>query len=193
MNAPLNLASRPFRNERLPRLIWGAAWALALLVSILHGVFIRNLLPQHTSARHAEADRLEAKLRRSSRRVAVGKVEVSLETLKLWAALKAIVDRRAFSWTGLLGSLEQVVPPGVRIVSILPDQKDGRTNLKLEALAQTQGEEFELLRSLEARPEFSVVYPLTVSEDAQGLRRTTYSMVYEPHVCLLYTSDAADE
>lgn len=180
MSAPLNLASRPFRNERLPRLLLWVAWAAALALTVIHGSVVRDLLPQRTSARHAEAERLEQTLKTSAERVAVAKADVSIESLKLWTALKAIVDGRTFSWTGLLADLERVVPPGVRIMSLSPDQKDGRTQLRLEALMRKAEESLEFLHALEARPQFSLVYPLSVSEDSQGLRHTSYTMLYEP-------------
>lgn len=179
MRTPLNLASRPFRNERLPRVLWGAAWAGVLALSLAHGLVAYSLLPHKTSERHAEATRLENKLRRTAGRVAAGKTDVSPDNLRLWAALKTIVDRRTFSWTGLLADLEPVVPLDVRILSLIPDQKDGRTELKLEALAQRPEGTLDFLRALDARPQFALVYPLSVSED-QGLRRTSYAMLYEP-------------
>jgi Tfp pilus assembly protein PilN len=180
MNSPLNLASRPFRNERLPRVLLWAAWAGALALTLVHGFVVRDLLPERTSARHAEAQHLEETLKTTAARVAAGKSDVSVESLKLWTALKAIVDGRAFSWTGLLADLERVVPPGVRIASLSPEQKDGRTRLKLEALVRKPEESLEFLRALEARPQFSLVYPLSVTEDSDGRRHTSYSMLYEP-------------
>jgi type IV pilus assembly protein PilN len=180
VNGPLNLASRPFRNERLPRLLLGAAWVAVLALTAIHALLVRELLPERTSARHVEAQQLEDMLRTTAARVAASKADVSLENLKLWSALKAIVDGRTFSWTLLLGDLEQVVPPGIRIASLNPQQKDGRTLLKLEALVRKPEESLDFLHALELRPQFSLVYPLNVSEDNLGLRHVNYSMLYEP-------------
>ena len=42
------------------------------------------------------------------------------------------MDRRAFSWTGLFAALEGALPPGVKLVSVSPQTKAGRTELSLD-------------------------------------------------------------
>lgn len=179
MSNPLNLATRPFRNERLPRLLLGLAWFGMLVLSSVHLLAARQLLPGSSEGRVLEAERLEAKLQRMATRATSGEAKADPEQLKLWAALKELVDRRAFSWTGLLARLEQVIPEGVRIVSLAPKQAHGRLAIDFEAVARTQQDGLALLSALEARPEFSEVYPLHV-EDADGLRKLRCTMVYDP-------------
>jgi len=148
VNLPLNLATRPFRNERLPRLLLGLAWTAALATTVVHVIAARQLLPQSNSARFGEAERLEAKLRRMTARGASGEAAVEEKQLEQWAQFKQLVDQRAFSWTGVLARLEQVVPAGVRIVSLVPRQRRGHLELELEAVARTREEAFELLTRL---------------------------------------------
>jgi Tfp pilus assembly protein PilN len=179
VNVPLNLATRPFRNERLPRLLLGLAWSAALAMTVVHVLVARQLLPQSSSARFEEADRLEAKLRRMTARSALGEASVEATQLEQWAELKQLVDQRAFCWTGVLARLEQVVPDGVRIVSLAPRQQLGHLELELEAVARTQEEAFELLTRLEQRPEFSEVFPQQF-EDADGVRKLRCRMRYDP-------------
>ncbi len=179
MNGPLNLATRPFRNERLPRLLLGLAWAAALALSVVHVLAARQLLPEQTSARFEEAERLDGKLRRMTTRTSSSAPQADPQQLRLWAALRELVDRRAFSWTGLLARLEQVTPTGVRVVSLAPKQTSTHLEIDLVFVARTQEDSLELLRALEARPEFSEVYPLNV-EDADGVRKVRCRMAYDP-------------
>jgi hypothetical protein len=59
MRRPLNLASRPFRNEALPALLFAVGCVLLLVLSLLHGVAVRRLLPGRTTGLHSEVAALE--------------------------------------------------------------------------------------------------------------------------------------
>ena len=56
----LNLAQRPFRNERLAATAFGAAAAVLIALTLWHAIVIRDLLPARTSERHREVAALEA-------------------------------------------------------------------------------------------------------------------------------------
>ena len=64
------------------------------------------------------------------------------------------MDRRAFSWTGLFAALEGALPPGVRLVSISPQTKAGRTELALTAVGRGTEDALALLQSLQAHEDF---------------------------------------
>jgi Tfp pilus assembly protein PilN len=164
MRRPANLASRPFRNERLPATLR----VLGLLaISIQHALLVRRLLPDATSARHAEAAALEAEVARlRADGLALRGPAPDKASLARWVAVKEMVDRRSFAWTLLLGRLEKTIPPGVRLVSVSPGWEKGRLRLGLRVLARTSDAGFELVQALEDQPDFEEVYPLSKQGDA---------------------------
>jgi len=166
----LNLASRPFRNERLPRLLLGLAGVALAAGTARHALLVRSLLPDRTSAAHREVAALEANLR--DLKAAAGKIKVEepdAVSTREWAALKELVDRRRFSWTWLLGLLEGVLPRGVRLVSVTPGVTKGQMTLELQATAESMADGLELIQALEARQEFVAVYPTSRSTDDKGV------------------------
>jgi Tfp pilus assembly protein PilN len=172
---PLNLARRPFRNERLQTLGVGVAAVVLVGLTVWHALVVRDLLPRRTSALHNEVAELEKKLKslreeRRSIRVAVPEAR----TLAQWARVKELVDRRMFSWTDLFASLEEVIPDGVRLVSIAPKVEKGDVELAISAMVRTPDEGWEFIRVLQDHPEFSNVYP--TSEAESGL--FNYKMGY---------------
>lgn len=182
MRPPINLAARPFRNERLPALLFALGLVVLAGVTVQHGVVIRHLLPDRTSALHAEAAALEkqvAELRADGARLrGPGPDKLALER---WTRLKELVDRRTFAWTGLMARLEGVLPRGVRLVSIQPGWENGDLKLALDAVALDSEAGFALVKALDERPDFEDVYPLSKDDGPEaGEVRFRYSMRYKP-------------
>jgi Tfp pilus assembly protein PilN len=176
---PLNLASQPFRNETLPAVLLVLGAVVLAAVTAQHGLTIRRVLPDRTSAVHREAAALEAeaaRLREESRALRVTRPDPAV--LAQWTLLKDLVDQRAFSWTGLFSDLEEALPPGVRLISISPEVEKGVMRLDLLAVARSYEQGIELIRILEDRPEFEDVLPVT--RDAEVEARFRYEMRYVP-------------
>ena len=55
---PANLARQPFRNERLPNLLFALAVLAVVVITVRHAFVVRALLPGRTSALHDEVMRL---------------------------------------------------------------------------------------------------------------------------------------
>ena len=180
MRHPLNLASEPFRNERLPALALALATGLLLIVTLVHAVAIWRLLPGRTSARHQEVAALEAELlllRKQAQEARPAKPEPAV--LAQWALVRDLVDKRTFSWTELCSRLEEVLPPGVRLVAIAPTAKGGEISLELDAVARTAEEGIGFVRVLQERSEFDDVYPRSSDRREQGIG-FRYAMRYKP-------------
>lgn len=162
---PLNLARRPFRNERLQTLGVSTAAAVLVGLTIWHALVVRDLLPRRTSALHTEVAELERKLKRlrdERRRIRVAVPEP--RTLAQWTRVKELVDRRMFSWTDLFASLEEVIPDGVRLVSIAPRVEKGDVEITIAAMVRTPDDGWDFVRVLQDHPEFSNVYPTSEAE-----------------------------
>ena len=148
MKGRLNLASRPFRNEALPNLLFGLGLLLTLSLSVLHGLRLRALLGETASVLHQQVASQEAKLF-ALRREALGLRTPTPEAARLaeWRTVKDLVDRRTFSWTLLLSRLASVVPPGIRLLAITPRLAAGQVELELQAVARTRDDGFDFARA----------------------------------------------
>jgi hypothetical protein len=62
--------------------------------------------------------------------------------------------------------LEHILPPGVRIVSIEPQQNKGRIELKFRVGALNEEAKLKFLRALESSHQFTRVY---LAKDSVGL------------------------
>jgi Tfp pilus assembly protein PilN len=176
----LNLAGRPFRNERLAATGFAAAALLLVALTVWHAVVIRNLLPNRTSVRHQEVAVLETELANLSREARTLKTETPpAATIAQWNLIKEIVDRRAFSWTGLFARLEQLMPMGVRVTAISPSVKKGQVELTVEATVRSREAGWEFVRALEGGGDFYDVYP--TSEAGNEFR---YGIRYRPRAAV---------
>ena len=98
MSRPLNLASRPFRNERLPTVLLAVGCVALLGLGVRHALAARDLLPERTAGVDGELVALEeevARLRSEAARLRTR--SASTEALREWAVVRDLVDRRAFS------------------------------------------------------------------------------------------------
>jgi Tfp pilus assembly protein PilN len=176
----LNLATRPFRNERLPTLLAAASLGAALALTGYHVLLARDVMPDRTSAltrKLAEMEEESARLRKEASEMRSGKTE--LADLAQWIEIKDLVDRRVFSWSGLFSVLEGTVPNGVRLVSVAPKVEKGKVSLRIEAVARTYDEARQFMTALIDRPEFSDVWPTRRTEE-DGKTTYQFDMTYLP-------------
>jgi Tfp pilus assembly protein PilN len=172
----LNLAGRPFRNERLAETLFAVGSVALLAVTAWHALVIRDLLPARTSELHREVAALqqeEARLREEARSLRTEAPPAPI--LAEWNLVKELVDRRAFSWTGLFARLEDVIPRDVRLTSISPSVRKGQVELDVNAVVRAPEAGWEFVRVLESGGDFYDVYPRSEAD-----REFTYSMRYRP-------------
>jgi Tfp pilus assembly protein PilN len=189
MSAVPNLASRPFRNERLPSSLFGVALVLLLAFTVRHALELRRL-PARSGSLHREVASLDTeanRLREDARRLRGPKPDAA--TVAQWTLLKDLVDKRAFSWTRLLGRLESVLPQGVRLVAIDPSVKKGEMRVELSAVCRTAQDSLTLVKVLEASDEFEDVYPVSDTGGEGG--ESKYTMRYRPLELPPFVSPAA--
>ncbi len=155
MSAPLNLARYPLRNDRLPTALLALACVLLGALTVRHALVAYDLRPGGARDFQREAEGLERELSRLRAETAgLRGAPLPADKLKEWLTVKALVDRRTFSWTSLFAALEAALPPGVRLVSVAPTSDEGPTFLKLSAVGQTTADPIALIRSLSASPQF---------------------------------------
>lgn len=169
--AEINLAARPFVNERPVRraalllLVGGLALAAA------NGwLYTRYALSRSASA--GELDRLEAAIESEERRVAELSRQLAAADLtqqnELVRFLNERIAERTFGWSVLFDRLEDLLPEDVRLVSLSPRQAERRPqlaaagepapevrfNLALAGVAREPEAVLELIDALFADPAF---------------------------------------
>ncbi|MGE5126097.1 MAG: hypothetical protein ACM3PV_07385 [Betaproteobacteria bacterium] len=171
MSGPLNLARRPLRNERLPTLLLAVALAVLVLLTARHAVLASQL--RQGGARDVEGevvalDREVERLRAES--ADLQRTPAPRPKIEEWTAVKELVDRRVFSWTGLFGALEAALPPRVRLVSVAPATGQGPMLLSLVAEGRDVDDAIALLKALQASASFEGAFLDGVGESASGVR-----------------------
>jgi Tfp pilus assembly protein PilN len=173
LSTPLNLARRPLRNERLPTLLLALACTLLGGLSVRHAVVAVQLrqggardVQGQVAALDQEIERLRAESAQLQR------TPPPRGRLEEWAAVKDLVDRRAFSWTGLLAALETALPPTVRLVSIAPTSGEGPIVLALSAVGRSADDAIALMKALQASPAFDGAFLDSIGEAQDGVQIT---------------------
>ncbi len=169
MSPPVNLARRPFRNERLPTLALAVGCIGLALATAGHVLVARDLAPGRSRDVASEVVAIEKEIEElRAESTELRKVAAPPEKLKEWAAVKKLVDRRMFSWTGLLAALEEAMPPGVKLVSVSPTEERGQTELKLVAVGRSNEDALALMASLQAHPQFEGAFLDGWNEGREG-------------------------
>jgi Tfp pilus assembly protein PilN len=167
MRAHFNLATMPLENNR--RFIAGSSvlgivgLAVLLLLS-MHAVQVRRA-NQTTRMR---ISRLQSQIHTSMRQQEILRQEFkapqAVEAMKRSQFLNGLIEQRTFPWTRLFADLGQILPPGVRVISISPKMgEDGKVELTFSvgAINDEQGNKF--LRAISSSPVFSDVIPMQES------------------------------
>jgi hypothetical protein len=170
VNTLLNLAREPFRNERLPTLVLGAGLVLLLGATLRQAQLAYELLPGRSGDSSSELAQLEAESRRlRAEAEAFRDLAAPADLVAEWAAVKTLVDRRAFSWTGLFAALEEALPPGVRLIGVEPRDSASGTELELSAEGHGSEDALALLQALQSHPEFDGAFLNGWSEAREGV------------------------
>jgi Tfp pilus assembly protein PilN len=158
---PVNLASNPIEQRRWLRRVKIAAVAVALLVSVLHGLLAFSLLdtPQDRAPdlqalrelRYQGSDVLDMVTNADPREARSMAVAVGLAN--------ALIQQRTFPWAGLFTMLEQTLPDDVRLEIIQPLATVDGVRLTLTAASASGDSLLAFLGALEQRPELVAVYP----------------------------------
>ncbi len=163
MKTHFNLASSPLENNR--RFIAGAATLGIIALAALFFLSVHAMRARRTNgAIRADISRLEDQIRASQReqerlRVAL-KDPKTVEVMNRARFLNNLIEQRTFPWTKMFADLEQILPAGVRVVSISPQMdKTGRVKVMLVVSAVNDEQKVKFVRSMVSSPAFSNVRP----------------------------------
>jgi len=170
VRAPLNLAQQPFRNERLPTLLLGIGTLALVAATARQAAVAWDLMPGRARDVLSEVESLEAEAARlRTESAGLWDLAAPQATLQEWVAVKGLVDRRTFSWTGLFEALEKALPAGVRLVSVSPSAAASGTELSLSAVGRSDKDALALLQSLQAHADFEGAFLNGWAEGKDGI------------------------
>lgn len=168
MRLDINLASRPYEDARQFWMRWGTAvgvigvLTLTLLILDVSGwVNARRDRKAISEKRALIADRdqlrthAEEFLNRPENRTTRDESQF----------LNQLIERKAFSWTRVLESLEKVMPPRLHVVSISPQlDEDNQLALKMVVAGDSRDRAIELAKRMEDSRRFAQTLILRESQ-----------------------------
>jgi type IV pilus assembly protein PilN len=163
MRTSFNLATTPLENNR--RFIAGssALGVIALVAMVLlslHVVHARRANREMRVNLENVREQIRVSLRQQEALRNQFKSPQSVEALKRSEFLNALIAERTFPWTKMFSDLEQILPAGVRVISISPQMdKDGKVKVALSVGAVDDEQENKFLTAISSSPVFSDVLP----------------------------------
>jgi len=157
MRIAINLASRPYQDERLFYRNWGSALALAIVITALMVyVSVRHYVNKQrewAEVRQIESKLAELKQEEAQARQILAQPE-NRGTRDRSNFLNAAIIRKSFSWTRLMEDMERVMPAGLRVVAIAPGIDRNHFVLKLQVQGERRESAVALLRNMEKSTHF---------------------------------------
>ena len=149
----INLATRPFYNERVVHVVLILLGTGALVLMGLAGRTVLELSKVHTEITGA-AEASEALVETVSQETLSLNENVSdeeLEVLRRSAAeANRLIDQRVFSWTELFNLIERTLPNRVMLTGLRPSGNASRISLVIGVVGERVADIEEFIEQLEA-------------------------------------------
>jgi Tfp pilus assembly protein PilN len=158
MKIRLNVATSPLQSHR--RFVAEAVLAAAAGFLLLAGLSTSVISAwRKNRGQREEINRYQEQLvQLEVRQAALAAYFNSPQTRQVMdraAFLNSLIDQRSFPWTKIFTDLEQVLPPGVRVVSIAPKMQNGAVEVGLVVGATSDKSKIDFLDALQSSPSFS--------------------------------------
>jgi Tfp pilus assembly protein PilN len=181
-----NLSTRPFYNTHAVHVMLGA-FALLVLAITLFNVVETLRLSGRQSALGARASEAEAEATRQRGEAARIRAQIDPKELEVVSAAareaNAIIDQRAFSWTGLFAQLEATLPENVRVTAIRPSlDREGGFVVSMAVEARRVEDLDAFMEALEKESTFHSVRPVEERPAESGLIEAIVEGTYEAPV-----------
>ena len=164
----VNVATRPFYNERGVHVILGAVATLMIVLGVLNAAALST---QSERERALGGQITNQEKRALELRQDAAKVRNSIKQDELQAVLAAareangLIDRRTFSWTELFNYLEATLPADVMLTTVRPLVEDERVVVTLGIIGRRVSAIDQFMTQLEGTRAFRDV----LSRDEQAL------------------------
>jgi len=182
MSLRMNLATRPFYNERAVHAAILAVTLLVVAATAFNGWQLVSLTRRDGSL---GAESVASNARASTLRQQTARARSGLDGARLTAVAEAVreanaaIDGRTFSWTAVFNWLETRLPPDVRIASITPRvDADGRFILAFAVEGQSVDAIDTFLSALESTGRFEGLLVRQERETDEGTIEATAEGYY---------------
>ena len=179
----LNLSTRPFYNERAVHIVLALLAVALVAISVFNARELFQLSQRQTELQTAiaTADAQARELRQRATRLRSQLDQADLEAvLQASREANALIDRRTFSWTGLLNDLEATLPGDVRLTAVQPKEDKGVFVIALGVIARRPEDINEFIERLEKTRSFSNLLTSEESPSEEGGVRATVVGQYAP-------------
>ena len=170
----MNLATRPFYNDRAVHLALTGVGVIVFAVLVLSGMRLVDLSRTHRSLTlQAEAaERETADVAMQTARDERAAPTAALEALNAAAEeVNRLVERRIFSWTTFFNIIEQTLPADVMLTAVRPDADERGTMVDLAVIGRSVADIEEFIRRLEGTGAFADVLAPQGELNDEGMYR----------------------
>jgi len=158
MRVDINLATQPYQDARQFWLRWGSVMALLVAATVLlFWVTASGWRSARQDRRLMRQYEQQIAMRDKERADAEALMNLpqNSSTRDRSQFLNDLFYRKAFSWTGVFEDLEQVMPPGLHVVSITPETApNGDLSIKLTVAGESRDRALDLVRKMEGSQRF---------------------------------------
>lgn len=158
MRIDINLATRPYEDSAQFWVRWGSGLVLLSIVTLLLiSVTASGWVAARKDRRLMQnyRDQIAERDKEKSDAAALMNLPQNSSTRDRSQFLNDLFYRKAFSWTKAFESMEQVMPPGLHVVSIHPDVAvENGLLLKLIVAGESRERALELVRKMEESQRF---------------------------------------
>mgnify|MGYP003349014761 CR=1 FL=1 len=179
----VNLAARPFYNERLVSFLLGVTGVIALAVALFAVQQVVALSARRTELRSgigaddaaaATADREAIALQHAIDAKALKGLAFSTQQAN------ALIDERTFSWTTFFGLIEQTLPDDVRVTSVAPSFDKSGVVVVMTVVSRRPEDLAIFIEHLHSTGAFYDVLPRQEDPEDDGTRKTILEARYLP-------------
>jgi len=168
MRLEINLASRPYEDARQFWMRWGTAVGVIGLLTLM--LLILDVSGWVNARRDRKAIAEKRALIADRDQIRLGAEQFlnrpeNRTTRDESQFLNQLIERKAFSWTRVLESLEKVMPPRLHVVSISPQlDEDNQLALKMIVAGDSRDRAIELAKRMEDSRRFAQTLILRESQ-----------------------------
>lgn len=170
----MNLATRPFYNDRAVHLVLAAIGLAAVAVLGLEAARLAELSRAY-DALQREAEAAESEAAAVARETAGLERDTPPDAADALTAsadeVNRLIRQRLFSWTAFFEVIEQTLPADVMLSAVRPDTDDAGAEVALEVIGRTVADIEEFIRRLEESGVFADVLARQGERNDEGMYR----------------------
>ena len=170
----MNLATRPFYNERAVHLVLaalGLAIVAILALEVVRFAALSRAFGELTLAAETAESEAAAVATRTSRIEREMPGDATTALVLAAEEVNRLIEQRLFSWTAFFNVIEQTLPAGVMLTAVRPDADEAGTSVDLAVIGRTVADVEDFIRRLEETGVFADVLARQGELNEEGMYR----------------------